>query len=204
MEVGGEAGVAKLQHEVRDGIHGFVLFDNFEKRLVDSAPMQRLRCVHQLAMCYQVYPGATHKRFEHSIGVMEFATRVFDRLFDRRLPDKVQERIDSELQREGRKGYWRSVVRVAGLLHDVGHLPFSHAAETALLPNGWNHERLTAEIIRNSEISGLLNADRPVVQPEDVVDVAWDVRKRVVCERAGWTLSPWKTLLNEIICGNTF
>ena len=66
--------MSKQIHEVRDGIHGFILFDQLEKRLIDSAPMQRLRCIHQLAMCYQVYPGATHKRFEHSLGVMETAT----------------------------------------------------------------------------------------------------------------------------------
>lgn len=195
--------MSKLQHEVRDGIHGFVLFDDFEKVLVDSMPVQRLRCVHQLAMCFQVYPGATHKRFEHSIGVMEFAARIFDRLFNRRLPDKVQERIDSELE-PGRRDYWRRVVRVAGLLHDVGHLPFSHAAESALLPKGWNHERLTAEIIRHSEVARILRDERPPVEPEDVVDLAWDVTKRIDHEATGWSLSPWKTLLNEIICGNTF
>jgi HD superfamily phosphohydrolase len=183
--------VAKLQHEVRDGIHGFVLFDAFEKALFDSAPMQRLRCIHQLAMCFQVYPGATHKRFEHSIGVMEFAARIFDRLFNRRLPDKVQERIAPELE-PGRKDYWRRVVRVAGLLHDVGHLPFSHAAESALLPEGWNHERLTADIIRNSDIARILKDERPVVEPEDIVDVAWDVTKRIKCEATGWSLTPCK------------
>ncbi len=195
--------MTKLQHEVRDGIQGFVLFDEFEKTLIDSAPVQRLRCINQLAMCYQVYPGATHKRFEHSVGVMEFAARIFDSLFTRRLPDRVQERIESELQ-PPRKDYWKRVVRVAGLLHDVGHLPFSHAAESALLPDGWNHERLTAEIIRNSEIADLLKKERPAVEPEDVVDVAWDVKKRIEHESTGWSLGPWKTLLNEIICGNTF
>ncbi len=65
--------MAKVRHEVRDGVHGFVRFNNLEKRLIDSKPFQRLRCIHQLAMCYQVYPGATHTRFEHSIGVMEVA-----------------------------------------------------------------------------------------------------------------------------------
>lgn len=125
--------MAKLMHELRDGIHGFILFDQLEKRLIDSAPMQRLRCIHQLAMCYQVYPGATHKRFEHSLGVMEVATRIFDRVFDRRLDDAIHQRIKEELEPD-RKRYWRRVVRLAGMLHDVGHLPFSHAAEEALLP----------------------------------------------------------------------
>jgi uncharacterized protein len=193
--------MAKVQHEVRDGIHGFVRFNNLEKRLIDSAPFQRLRCIHQLAMCYQVYPGATHKRFEHSLGVMEVADRIFRAVFDVTVPDPVRERIADELEPR-RKENWRQVVRIAALLHDIGHLPFSHAAEHALLPKGWNHERITAEMIRGSEIAGILRGDS--INPEDVVDLSWDVKKRLVAEPGGGTLSPWKTLLNEIITGNTF
>ena len=65
-------------HEVRDPIHVFVRLDSDERRVLDSRPLQRLRHIHQLAMGYLVYPGATHKRFEHSLGVMELASRVFD------------------------------------------------------------------------------------------------------------------------------
>ena len=54
----------------------------------DSAPVQRLRDIHQLAMSYLVYPGATHKRFEHSLGVMDLAGRVFDVVT---APDNVHE-----------------------------------------------------------------------------------------------------------------
>jgi len=194
--------VAKIRHEVRCGLYGFIEFDNLEKRLIDSAPFQRLRCIHQLALCYQIYPGATHKRFEHSLGVMEVAGRIFNTVFNQRPDDKVYERIAEELQPE-RKSYWLRVVRVAALLHDIGHLPFSHAAEEALLPEGWNHERLTADIIRKSEIADILRSERPQIDPEDVVDVAWDIRKRAKVE--GEVLpSTWKTLLNEILTGNTF
>ena len=194
--------MAKVHHEVRDGLYGFIEFDNLEKELIDSAPFQRLRCIHQLAMCYQVYPGATHKRFEHSLGVMEAATRIFDSVFTRRLPDHVFQRIEDELKPD-RMGYWKRVLRLAALLHDVGHLPFSHAAEEALLPEGWSHEHLTASLIRESEIHEILRAARPIVDPEDVVDLCWDVRKRARAEPK-FALSPWKTLLNDIITGNTF
>ena len=194
--------MAKTRHEVRDGIHGFIEFNNLEKSLIDSMPFQRLRNIHQLALTYQVYPGATHKRFEHSLGVMEIATRIFDRIFDKRLDDKVQDRIAEELEPEAKR-YWRSVLRIAALLHDVGHLPFSHAAEAELLPPGWDHERLTAEIIRYSEIAAILKATRPPIDPEDVIDVAYSVKDRNKHEPS-YALNPWKTLLNEIITGNTF
>jgi len=189
----------KLEHEVRDGIHGFILFDRLEKALIDSKPMQRLRCINQLAMSYQVYPGATHKRFEHSLGVMELATRIFDQLFRKRISDEIQKRIGLELD-DAHRAYWRHVVRLAALLHDIGHLPFSHAAENDLLPEGWNHERITAEMIRHSEIVGIL-CDEPI-KPEDVVDIAWDQKDRLKVDQV--ELPPWKSLLNEIISGRTF
>ncbi len=192
--------MSKVQHEVRDAIHGFVRFNNLEKRLIDSAPFQRLRGIHQLAMCYQVYPGATHTRFEHSLGVMEVADRIFHAAFDVAVPDPVRERIAGELE-PGRKEYWRQVLRIAALLHDIGHLPFSHAAEAELLPEGWDHERITAEMIRNSEIADILREKS--IDTEDVVDLAWDVKDRAKAE-GQVELSSWKTLLNEIITGNTF
>ena len=69
-------------HEVRDPIHVFVRLDSAERRVLNSEPYQRLRDVHQLAMTYLVYPGATHRRFEHCLGVMELAGRIFDVVTD--------------------------------------------------------------------------------------------------------------------------
>jgi HD superfamily phosphohydrolases len=70
--------VAKHQHEIRDPIHNFVRVTADEVAAINSRPFQRLRSIHQLALTYLVYPGATHRRFEHSLGVMELAGRVFD------------------------------------------------------------------------------------------------------------------------------
>jgi hypothetical protein len=76
----------KIFHEIRDPIHVFIRLDSHERSVLDSRAFQRLRYVHQLAMTFLVYPGATHKRFEHSLGVMELATRVFDVITD---PDHI-------------------------------------------------------------------------------------------------------------------
>ena len=133
---------------------------------------------------------------------MAVADRIFQTVFSAEMRDEVRDRIPDELN-EDQKRYWRRVVRIAALLHDIGHLPFSHAAEDALLTEGWNHERLTTEMIRHSEIAGILQGNKPPIDLEDVVDLAWDVKKRAKVDPM-LALSPWKTLLNEIITGNTF
>src|SRR3990172_3581088 len=65
-------------YEVRDPVHDFILFNDFEKRLINSPPVQRLKYIQQLALTYEVYPGGTHSRFEHSLGTMELATQAFE------------------------------------------------------------------------------------------------------------------------------
>src|SRR5687768_13792842 len=60
-------------HEIRDPVHSFITVSTYERRVIDSPHVQRLRHVHQLALSYLVYPGATHRRFEHSLGVMHLA-----------------------------------------------------------------------------------------------------------------------------------
>ena len=66
--------ISKYIHELRDPIYNFVHYSAKEKKAINSRPIQRLRYIHQLAFTYLVYPGATHKRFEHSLGVMELAS----------------------------------------------------------------------------------------------------------------------------------
>src|SRR6059058_2083331 len=126
--------MAKDFHEIRDPIHNFIRVETEERRILDSRPFQRLRYIHQLAMTYLVYPGATHRRFEHSLGVMELATRIFDVVTDKaNITDDVRELLP-EVDDDFKRTYWRQVLRTAALCHDVGHLPFSHAAEKDLLP----------------------------------------------------------------------
>ena len=94
---------------------------------------------------------------------MELAGRVFDSVVHASADDAAVRDAFPELKNNNTLSYWRRVLRMAALTHDIGHLPFSHAAETELLPEGWSHERLTAELLRNSSITKVLQELRPKV-----------------------------------------
>lgn len=189
--------MAKHEHEFRDPIHVFIRVSSDERRVIDSRAFQRLRHIHQLALTCLVYPGATHRRFEHSLGVMELAGRVFDVITNPAhiLFDEVREVLPPNRDMD----YWRKVLRIAALLHDVGHLPFSHAAEADLLPSGWNHERLTERLIDDPELSGLFSQLTPPIKPEVIKKLAVG-RKHL----KNVTFSAWEELLSEVITGDVF
>lgn len=134
----------KTDHEIRDPIHVFIHMNSDERKILDSPPVQRLRYIHQLALTSHIYPGASHSRFEHSIGTMEVASRIFDVVTN----EKNHKFTDLTIDKEFDHAYWKRVVRLAALLHDIGHSPFSHAPE-GLFPAGWDHERMTREIIKS-------------------------------------------------------
>ena len=161
---------------------------------MDSPPFQRLRYIHQLAMTFLVYPAATHRRFEHSLGVMELATRVYETLTR---PENIQHDAMRELS-ESKRDYWnwRTVLRMAALCHDMGHLPFSHAAEKELLPDGWDHERMTREIVMSDELVQVWS--RLNVKAEDVAKLAVGPKKY------GQQFSDIEAVLSEIITGDAF
>jgi HD superfamily phosphohydrolase len=191
--------MAKQVHEIRDPIHGFIRVDEQERKVIDSRPFQRLRHIHQLALTYLLYPGATHRRFEHSLGVMELAGRVFDVITN---PLNVKNDVARGLVPVHDLPYWRRALRVAALMHDTGHLPFSHAAEADLLLAGWDHERLTDEIIRSEEM-------RPVweeikVLPRDVAKLALGPRKFGPGKHRVEMFTPWEEILAKIIVGDAF
>ena len=62
---------------IYDSVHGFIYFSSLERDLIDSYAFQRLHYLHQVGVAYLVYPGATHTRFEHSLGTMHLATQIF-------------------------------------------------------------------------------------------------------------------------------
>jgi hypothetical protein len=113
---------------MRCPVHGFIGLTQLEREIVDHAAFQRLRRVKQLAWTDYVYPGASHTRFEHSLGVMHLASRLYDAVV-RSSGSTLREVFgytEAGLERD-----WQ-VVRLAALLHDIGHPPFSHAAENLL------------------------------------------------------------------------
>lgn len=190
--------MAKNFHEVRDPIHVFVRLDTDERKILDSRPFQRLRHIHQLALSYLVYPGATHKRFEHSLGVMELAGRVFETVtHGSALTDTVKKLIP-ELEQPDKLSYWRRVLRMAALCHDIGHLPFSHAAEKELLPEGWDHERITMELILSEEMGAIWHESTPPLRPDHIVKLAVGRKAKDL------TFSNWEAILSEIIVGDAF
>ena len=200
-------------HEVRDPIHTFIRFSDDERKIIDSRPFQRLRDIHQLAMTYMVYPGATHRRFEHSLGVMELASQIFDVVTNQEnLRLGVFEEFRDELTNQ--RDYWRKVVRAAALCHDLGHLPFSHATEEGLLEKGVSHEVFSARLICEY-MAEVFSDMRGGPQPEDVAKVAlgrkeWQKAKSALGEKEGQKsalgdddFSDWHAVLSEIITSDT-
>ncbi len=120
---------------VRDSIHDYIDLDELESSLVDTEPFQRLRWVKQLGSANLVYPGANHTRLEHSIGVSHLVKQMASQ------SDVPNDEI--------------SLVSVAGLLHDLGHSPYSHLAD--VLPFGKDHVEVTQDIINSSQISNIFH-----------------------------------------------
>jgi len=89
---------------------------------------------------------------------------------------------------------------MAGLCHDIGHLPFSHAAEVRLLPDGWTHESLSWELIMSDEMAAPFNQMTPPLRPLDVAKLA--VGKRKAPPEVEYTL--WEELISEIVVGDAF
>lgn len=194
--------VPKRHIEVRDAVHTFIQLDAVERKVVDSDPFQRLRHIHQLALSSLVYPGASHRRFEHSLGVMELAGRIYDVVTR---PDKLSDEVRDVVPEPGslEDAVSRSLLRLAALCHDTGHLPFSHAAEDELLPDGWDHERITYEILRSDEMRTVWEGMTHRPDPDQLAKIALGPRK-VEKLGLGLSFSPWEAILAEMVMGDSF
>jgi len=135
--------------QIRDIVYGFIELDEQEQKIIDSPEFQRLRRIKQLALTDMVYLGAVHTRFEHSLGVMQMASDMFESIVSKTAFEEIKKEYklkDADITR------CRKIVRLAALLHDVGHSPFSHASED-LMPissdnKKYEHEHYSIEIIR--------------------------------------------------------
>lgn len=141
----------------RDPIHGFIHADSLERALIDSRPVQRLRSIRQLGFTSLVFPGAEHTRFSHVLGAMDLAGRVYDALANRN-PDLLDSRPNN---------LDRRLVRVAALLHDIGHAPFSHSAE-GLFEDDLDHEDMTQRLLRTEELEVIFERWGEGLEPTQV------------------------------------
>jgi len=126
--------------DIIDPIHDFIrVYDN-ELKLIDSPIFQRLRRIRQLSGAHLTYPAAQHTRFEHSLGVMHISGQAGHALYEKGIlkPDDIE------------------VLRLAGLLHDIGHGPFSHLFEEIISKKKMSHEDFGRQIILHSEIGDSL------------------------------------------------
>lgn len=188
-----------------DPIHGYVPFssssdlangETSERQIIDHPWVQRMRHIHQLQTAWWVFPTAEHTRFQHVIGVMHLASRAVGHMYAslrEACPD-----VPSQ-------AYVESLLRMAGLLHDVGHGPFGHFFDEHFLKQyGITHETVGAVIIER-ELATLLRglrrnpngrlADDEVLDP---AQVAWLIqRPRVEREPK----PRWLTFLRSLLCG---
>ena len=135
---------------IKDPVHGYISLGEDEVGVLDTYPVQRLRRIIQLPFVHLVYPGARHTRFDHSLGCMYLAGEFSERL--------------------GFDEHRRKILRLAGLLHDLGHTPYSHLLEPLLEEAGTTHEEMTIKIMEDDrELRDAVK--RCGVSVDEVIDV---------------------------------
>ena len=149
---------------INDPVHGHMYFPGIVVDAIDTPQVQRLRELKQLGTSYYVFPGASHNRFEHSLGTAHLATNMFDAL---------RTRASSDV-RDALTGADRVAVQLAGLCHDLGHGPFSHVFDNEFLPRRiagwhagdeppWNHEAMGADMFRWMVDDNGMDLDKGVI-----------------------------------------
>ncbi|MCA9258300.1 MAG: HD domain-containing protein [Planctomycetales bacterium] len=193
-----------------DPIHGYIPFVSVvgpgevsERQLLDHPWLQRLRQIHQLQTAWWVYPTAEHTRFQHVIGAMHMASRAVETLFaslHEACPDVPS------------RGYVECLVRLAALLHDVGHGPFGHFFDAHYLnrfkhPDGSvvTHETLGAHIITHDlaeTIRGIRQCPNSRLEQGETLDpqqIAWLIMRPKADD--GESQPRWLAMLRSLFCG---
>ena len=141
---------------IRDPLWNNIRVEPLALRLIDTPAFQRLRYVRQLGLAFLVYPGASHSRFEHALGAYHLARRALGLLEERGdLARGVGEAVCTD-------------VRIAALLHDIGHYPFSHALEEI---GALHHEEVARPLICDGEIGRLLRESLGDDAPARIVEL---------------------------------
>jgi len=164
--------------EIRDPIHGFIYRDSHEREIIDTKVFQRLRSLHQLALAYLVYPGATHTRFDHSLGAFHIAGGLVHAL------------TQSDSDKSDRR-----LVRLAVLLHDLGHGPFGHAAEPILK----KHSSPTVFAGREESKIHELISEKIILENEELKRHLSDTEREKIVGLLAGTFGD--TYLHEIVSG---
>jgi uncharacterized protein len=147
----------KFASSLRDPVYGVVPITSIEQEILKLPLMNRLKNIKQLGLAYLAFAGANHTRFEHCVGTMHVAS----------LMGTAIELNEQELE----------TIRIAALLHDVGHPPFSHSIEFACNLFGIkeipNHECTTKKRIKGDDkLNEILKRNRPLIHIEDVASLA--------------------------------
>jgi HD superfamily phosphohydrolase len=192
---------------IRDPIHGSIRLTPDELAVVDHRVFQRLRGIKQLGFADQAFPGATHTRYAHSIGAMEVASRMFDAIFpleEAALPSPERARL-------------RQCIRLAVLLHDIGHPPASHASESAMplrsalklscydaaeSAEQASHEDYTLKLLLDSSLSGVL-AEHYAREGIEAADLAHLISERFPAQASRFVVAgvDYRPVLHQIVSG---
>lgn len=150
-----------MKKVIFDNIHGYITLNRVETRILETLYYQRLRWIRQLGFSFYIFPGATHTRHAHALGV----SHVMDRILKSLGLAASEEKLFDPKARDERTTFHR-MMRLAAMLHDIGTFPFSHSFEMAYI-NFWraqnqmgkpkyvaNHETLGSHIIQNTDFDG--------------------------------------------------
>jgi len=140
---------------IRDPLWNNIRLDALSFELIDTPAFQRLRYVRQLGLAFLVYPGATHSRFEHALGTYHLARRTLTLFEDQ-----------DDFASIGRDECM--LTRIAALLHDIGHYPFSHALEEI---GAMHHEDVARPLICDGEVAEVLRRELGAEAPERIVSL---------------------------------
>ncbi|MEE9594124.1 MAG: HD domain-containing protein [Candidatus Hydrothermarchaeales archaeon] len=155
--------------EIRDPIHKEIILGETELELLDTFELQLLRKIRQLGLVYLIYPGAQHTRFEHTIGVFHVLKSIIK-------ASRLNEPIEEEEMR---------LLRLAALLHDVGHSAFTHVIENQI-KGTIRHEKMSLDLIRGRDT---LDVDSDLTRVRDVI-AGKDAKKIVRILNGEHYLSP--------------